>query len=170
MRISAHEGVTQYAAVGKPCQTRCGLTSRCALLVSTTATTNRLRACLFLQAYCLLYLLVCLYWIWLHTHAFSCLNNCLRAHTLPNPVFLSATMSASRCADCSADVFYAVYSSLSVICLSAVLIFPPRYWKISSLWSQGGVTRQTGRMVFQSNHWNNTQYKLYPNSNNVVFK
>lgn len=63
-------------------------------------------------------------------HAFFCLDNCLWTPSLSNPIFLSAAVSASQCANRS-DLFCAVYDES--ICPSAVLVFPPRYWKI---WKQ----------------------------------
>lgn len=53
---------------------------------------------------------------------------------------------------CSALCGGVYCSSVCLLCL----FFRRDTRKIMSLWSQGAVTRQTGRMVFQSNHRNNT--------------
>lgn len=119
--------------------------------------------CLFKLTVYYIYRSVYIEYICKHNyHALSCLDNCLWAPSLPIPVLLSTAMSASQCA----NLFRAAKWRQFVICLSAVLILPPRCWKILLPWRQGGVTLGTGSL-FQSDRGNNKHHQLCAKSKSV---
>lgn len=85
--------------------------------------------CFFKLTIYYIYPSVCAEYIYKRRGVFSCLDDCLWTSSLPYPVFLSAVMSTSQ----RANRRSVMHRMVETICLSALLVLPPAYWKILSL-------------------------------------
>lgn len=156
LRDSAARGrhtAGSHPAAGKQCQTRCGLTCRCAPHLSTNSHHKIAweHVCMR-QPTCLLYLPAGLHWKKKQKKkqptkaagAFSCLDDCLLTSSLLNPVFLSAAASGLRA--CKMFPLICLYTCSACLCFFFFFLF--HHWKI---WSCGCVTSRYTRR--RGTHW-----------------